>query len=478
MMTIKYSAVAIAVTTSLLTFSSMSFSDDLGEANANAIAELQQQLAEQQKNTETIAELKQELATQKDEAVQWNGYFRAGFTSNEEGSASGNATIQAPNAGAFYRLGGGESNYAAWNLNRKFNADSGAWARAYFGSVYEDRDARRWVFDTSEKTIFMDKAYVEFGNLDFAPDVTFWAGRVNFGYDVHILDRKYYEIRSPGIGVKGIDVGNGKMDLFITSHDTDSDDTYTDESGTTVEYSDGARPRTHTLGLEYKTGSWWIATSLQTNSNDDAYQVTKTIDGASDTYDAEAATFGAHLMVHYTQDSFFGLTDGRTKYVAQYATGTSAAFLGRNGDTNQSNKDGQNYRFLVDGLAQLGKWDINTVALIQQKDDVDFEGSKNTWWTIGVRPSYYVTDNFAMQFEAGYVGSSYESDSEKESGGLTTLTIAPTLKLKSSFFSRPELRLYATYANYSGDYDASGLDGYDSSDEDSFTFGAQAETWF
>jgi len=108
MMTIKYSAVAIAVTTSLLTFSSMSFSDDLGEANANAIAELQQQLAEQQKNTETIAELKQELATQKDEAVQWNGYFRAGFTSNEEGSASGNATIQAPNAGAFYRLGGGK----------------------------------------------------------------------------------------------------------------------------------------------------------------------------------------------------------------------------------------------------------------------------------------------------------------------------------------------------------------------------------
>ena len=159
MSNMKHSAVAVAVASSLLAFSPLSFADDLSQANADAIAELQQ-----------------DLATQKDEAVQWHGYFRAGFTTNEEGSASGNTTIKAPNSGAFYRLGGGESNYAAWNLSRKFNADSGAWAKAYVGYVYEDRDARRWVFDNTNKTSFMDKAYVEFGNLDFAPDATFWAG--------------------------------------------------------------------------------------------------------------------------------------------------------------------------------------------------------------------------------------------------------------------------------------------------------------
>ncbi|MGR5245358.1 carbohydrate porin [Vibrio sp. PNB23_22_6] len=116
-----------------------------------------------QKNALAIEELKTQLAKQKDEAVQWNGYFRAGFTSNENGSGSGNSTIQAPNAGGFYRLGGGESNYAATAFSRKFNTDSGAWAKAYFGLVYEDRDARRWVFDTQDKTIFMDKGYVEMG---------------------------------------------------------------------------------------------------------------------------------------------------------------------------------------------------------------------------------------------------------------------------------------------------------------------------
>lgn len=458
---LKYSIISVVVSATLFSYSSLSIADDLSEKNASAIEQLQQ-----------------DLATQKDEAVQWHGYFRGGFTSNESGSGTGNTTIKAPNSGGFYRLGGGESNYAAWNLSRKFNTESGAWAKAYFGLVYEDRDARRWVFDTDKKTIFMDKAYVEMGSLDIAPEATFWAGRVNWGKDVHILDRKYYEVRSPGVGVKGLDMADAKVDLFVLSHDTDSDNEYTDENGSTVTYSDGARPRTHTFGLEYKKNNLWVAASVQSNSNGEAYQVKKTIDGNEETYDAEAASFGSHIMVNYKQNSFFGLTDGSTRYVAQYANGVSAAFLGRSGDTNQSNKDGQNYRLFIDSMAKVGNWDINTVAAFQQKDDVDFDGSKNTWWTVGARPSYYVTENFAMQFEAGYNWSSYESDTQKEEGGLATFTIAPTLKLKSSFFSRPEIRVYATYAKYTGDYTASSLDGYDTGDDDAFTFGAQAEIWF
>ncbi|AXT73732.1 carbohydrate porin [Vibrio sp. dhg] len=431
-----------------------------------------------QKNAQAIEDMEVELNKQKDEAVQWHGYFRAGFTSNENGSGSGNSTIQAPNAGAFYRLGGGESNYAATNFSRKFNTDSGAWAKAYFGLVYEDRDARRWVFDTQNKTIFMDKAYVEMGNLDFSPEALFWAGRVNWSDDIHILDRKYYEIRSPGIGVKGIELSNGKLDLFLTSHDSDGDKTYTDENGTTVTYEDDARPRTHTLGVEYRTGHWWLTGSVQTNSENSTYSVTKTIDGVESSYVGETAKAGAHVMVNYTQPTYFGLTDGRVKYVAQYASGTSAAFLGRHGDTNQSNDGGQNYRVFVDGLASFGNWDINTIALFQQKDDVDFEGSDNTWWTIGGRTSYYFNQNLALQLEAGYNGSSYSSDTEEEEGGLATFTIAPTLKLNKAFFSRPEIRFYATYAKYTGDYNAGSLDGYSSNEDDSFTFGAQAEIWF
>ncbi|MGR5245357.1 carbohydrate porin [Vibrio sp. PNB23_22_6] len=241
---------------------------------------------------------------------------------------------------------------------------------------------------------------------------------MNWSDDIHILDRKYYEIRSPGIGVKGIAIDDAKLDLFMTSHDSDGDKTYTDENGTEVTYEDDARPRTHTLGMEYRSGAWWLTASIQSNSSDSRYSVTRKINGVEGTYIGETATTGAHLMVNYTQPSYFGLTNGRDKYGAQYATGTSAAFLGRHGDTNQSNDGGQNYRVFIDGLATIGNWDINTIALFQQKNDVDFDGSENQWWTIGGRSAYYFSDNLALQFEAGYNGSSYASKSEQEEGGV------------------------------------------------------------
>ncbi len=427
-------------------------------------------------NALAIEALKAELNTKKDESVKFNGYMRAGFTSNENGSASNNKTIQAPNSGGFFRLGGGESNYAAWNINKKWYAGDSAWAKVYIGMVYEDRDARRWVFDASEKDVFMDKAYVEMGGLDFSPEATFWAGRVNYGWDIHILDRKYYEIRSPGIGMKNLPLGDGTFDLFFVANDSDDDTTYEDEDDTLVEYTDdGARPRTYTLGAEYKTGDWWVAASVQTNSNDEKFGVTNSFD---EYYDNEPATAGAHLMVNYTQPSFFGIVNGRTKYIAQYAIGTSAAFLGRAGDTNQSNDGGTNYRLFIDALATVGKWETNLILGAQQKHDVNYDGHENTWLVAGVRSMYYVTENFAMQVETGYNWSKEESNDQEVSGGLATFTIAPTLKLKSSFFSRPEIRAYVSYAKFSGDYDASAMDGYDTTDQDMITFGAQAEAWF
>jgi maltoporin len=435
-------------------------------ALANSIAE---------QNAADIAELKRQVAEQDEYALQWNGYMRGGFTSNGS-SSSGNTTIQAPNAGAFYRLGGGESNYAAWNLNKKIGMNDGAWAKIYSGIVYEDRDARRWVYDTENKTMFMDKIYAEMGGLDFAPEATFWTGRVNYGYDVHIIDRKYYEIRSPGAGVRGLQVGDGTMDLFLTSHDTDGDTKYQDENGNEVDYGDGARPNTHTLGMEYRTGAWWLTASAQVNGNDEKY--TYTSSALDEKHVVDPAQTGAHFMAHYTQDDFFGLTDGSVKYIGQYGTGLSAAFLGRHGDTAQVNEGAQNYRMIINGQANFDRWDVNTVMIAQHKKDVDFDGMENSWYSIGARPAYYITNNFALQFEAGYDWSEYKSNTNGESGGMAKFTIAPTLKLDSHTFSRPELRLFATYASFSGDYNASGINGYDSNDDSVLVFGAQVEAWF
>lgn len=427
-----------------------------------------------EQNTAAIKALEQQAKTASDD-IQFHGYLRAGFTTNKNGSSADNSPIKVPHSDGFYRLGGSESNYTAWNLSKGFTSDSGAWARAYIGYVYEDRDARRWAFDSQGDANFMDKAYVEMGNIDIAPEAIFWGGRVHYGYDIHMLDLKIYEIRSPGVGVKKLDVGAGKLDLFVVAHEADNDIEYTSSDGTNIEYSDGAIPEIITVGGEYKIDNWWFTASIQSNSTPVTFQVTDTFDTK---HTSAAAETGFSVMAHYTQKNFFGLVEGRTRYAVQYAQGTSAAVLGRIGDTNLSNQDGQNYRFSIDALAKFENWELNTVFLAQHKKDQLFDGHENTWYSIGARPAYYVTENFAMQFEVGYNWSDYSNGIEEVSGGLATFTIAPTLKLKPMMSVRPEIRLFATFAKTNGDYNVGNIGGYNTDDDNAFTFGAQVEAWF
>ena len=415
--------------------------------------------------------------------LEWHGYTRAGFTSNNAGSSASNTIFKDPNGEAFYRLGGGESNYSNWSLSQGLMDESGAWARVEFGLVYEDRETRSWVFETQQKTIFMDRSFVEMGKLDFAPDAHFWAGRINYGKDIHILDKKFWEVRATGAGIKNYPLSSTSQgSLFLVAHESDGDTEYTGLDGNSINYPDAARPRTHTLGLEYQLPSWWFAASLQTNSNNLPYLFSRDINGAPITQQAEAADKGWQIMLRYKHNNALLGKQGSARLIAQYGQGISAAILGRNGDTNQSNQGGQNYRLILEHMNQFKGWDLNSVALMQRKEDVDFDGSEQNWWTLGFRSVQYLSNHLAMQYELGHSDSDYAINESgnglREAGSLTTLTFAPTLKFGKSFYSRPEIRFYATLAHYQGDYSAAVIDGYDDNEEYAFSWGIQTEIWF
>lgn len=411
--------------------------------------------------------------------LEWHGYTRAGFTSNNAGSAANNTVFKAPNAEAFYRLGGGESTYSNWSLSQGLTDESGAWARVEFGLVYEDRETRSWVFETQQKTVFMDRSFVEMGNLDFAPAAHFWAGRINYGKDIHILDKKFWEVRATGVGIKKYPISaSSHGSLFLVAHDSDGDKQYTGLDGNSISYPDQARPRAHTLGIEYEKNSWWFAASLQNNSNNLPYLFSRKIDDITITEQAQAAAVGWQLMLRYKHRGALIGNKGSARIIIQYASGSSAAILGRNGDTNQPNEGGQNYRVIFENMNQFSGWDVNSVALVQRKDDVDFNGSQQNWWTLGFRPVQYLSKHLAMQYEIGYSSSDYGHSSLSEKGSLTTVTIAPSLKFGQRFYSRPEIRLYTTLAHYQGDYSAAVIDGYDKSEEYAFSWGVQTEVWF
>jgi maltoporin len=76
------------------------------------------------------------------------------------------------------------------------------------------------------------------------------------------------------------------------------------------------------------------------------------------------------------------------------------------------------------------------------------------WVDFGTRPAFWITDNIAIQGDAAGV---YESNDTAASGypgfgkpgWLGVFSLGPVIKPKGGYFTRPELRFYATYAIWS-----------------------------
>src|SRR5271157_470039 len=113
-------------------------------------------------------------------------------------------------------------------------------------------------------------------------------------------------------------------------------------------------------------------------------------------------------------------------------------------------------------------------------------GSRNIV-TAGVRPVYWISDNIALQ---GVAAFSYIDNVRVDSGtpafgrsGQSGIfTIAPTIKPKGGFFTRPEIRVFATYAVWSNSLKGTSASGgnppYNGNTNQGWLIGSQMEIWF
>jgi maltoporin len=117
-------------------------------------------------------------------------------------------------------------------------------------------------------------------------------------------------------------------------------------------------------------------------------------------------------------------------------------------------------------------------------------------WSIGARPAYHVNDYLKLQLEVGYQ-LFHAKGPNLDAGRLFKATFAPTLTPPpgpgGAYYTRPELRLFVTYAawneamrpylqNGNGVYysgpGAGGPLSIVGQDNFGVTFGAQVEAWF
>jgi maltoporin len=117
------------------------------------------------------------------------------------------------------------------------------------------------------------------------------------------------------------------------------------------------------------------------------------------------------------------------------------------------------------------------------------------YYGVGLRPVVWISDNFAIQGQAGFnyvdnVRGYSGSNAFGNSGEFAIFTIAPTLKPKGGYFTRPEIRLFATYSIWSsslkGTTTPTGEGGntsgsnppYNGNTNQGWLLGSQLEIWF
>ena len=404
-------------------------------------------------------------------AVDFHGYARSGI--GWTGSGGEQQCFQATGAQSKYRLGNECETYAELKLGQE------VWKEGdksfYFDTnvAYSVSQQNDW---ESTSPAFRE-ANVQGKNLiEWLPGSTIWAGKRFYQrHDVHMIDFYYWDISGPGAGIENIDLGFGKLSLAATrSSESGGSGTFADRDQFGNRVYDNIVPNdvfdVRLAGLETNPGG-----TLELGVD---YGHTNIPDDYS--LQPGASKDGWMLTAEHTQS----MLKGFNKFVLQYATDSMTSSGKGVPQGGSINNDGSMWRVLDHGAISLGdSWDLMYVGMYQ---DIDRDNNNGTqWWTVGVRPMYKWTPIMSTLMEIGYDNVKSQRTSDRNSQ--YKVTLAQQWQAGDSIWSRPAIRVFATYAKWDEKwgYNDSGVAYNDTSaktfsrgDNDEWTFGAQMEIWW
>ena len=417
-------------------------------------------------------------------AVDFHGYARSGI--GWTGSGGEQQCFQATGAQSKYRLGNECETYAELKLGQE------VWKEGdksfYFDTNVAYSVAQQNDWEATDPAF--REANVQGKNLiDWLPGSTIWAGKRFYQrHDVHMIDFYYWDISGPGAGIENIDLGFGKLSLAATrsqeaggSYIFSSNDIYDRYKDTANDVFD-----VRLAGLETNPdGVLELGVDYGRANKTDGYS-----------YADGATKDGWMFTAEHTQS----MLKGYNKFVVQYATDAmttqgkgipQGSFTGNNynPDTeigvvnNEINNNGSLVRILDHGAISLGdRWDLMYVGMYQDIDRDDNNGS--TWYTVGVRPMFKWTPIMSTLMEIGY--DNVKSQRTDDTNNQYKITLAQQWQAGDSIWSRPAIRVFATYAKWDEKwgydngiaYSDTSARTYSRGDNDEGSFGAQMEIWW
>ena len=396
-------------------------------------------------------------------AFEFHGYFRSGYGLNSVGGQQ--VAFQAPGAGAKYRLGNEAETYGELifvnNWLNPSNNPGKAWMKTEFMVEANTSNSASYAsFPTAigNDQFRLREAFIIAGNLlESQPNAKFWAGERYYRRQ-HIDINDFYplDMSGYGAGVEDLNVRVGKL---------------------AVAYLAGARP-------DVVTDHGALAKNNVDVRLYDVKAPLGTMSGWFDFATQKGGKTAAGTKIPTTQGYAFGLRHQRLEWLGgyhvfgiQYGTGAASNYSTSLDDLTPFLRNSKRLLVTEQVLFQPNdKFAIMPIFIYQRVKDGVSGHDWNQWVSFGARPQVFFTKYFSLAFEAG--ADHTHSRNGDYDGWLRKFTIAPQLGAGKKFFSRPVLRTFLTYANWSG-----GLRGFVGGTPyrnrtSGLTYGVQAETWF
>ena len=398
---------------------------------------------------------------------EFHGFFRSGYAVNSRGgsnqgiNAGGAATqgtpgkfeFKAPGAGGKYRLGNEYETLV--DLTMVYNYQNPDWQKeginvktqVDFNIVSEGNKA----FDSTGTALSLADCFAEIEGVWAAhKEAKFWAGqRLYKQQNVYINDFYYLDFAGVGGGVHDVDFLDGK--LAVAYIGTNQSEPAPNGSGIFVagntSFNNTGRQSKNILDVRYSEfevpfGKGEIVLDLAASKGG--------ITSAGSRIDTNT---GYAISFIHTHDNPLTMP-GVNKAIVQYGRGTVSNLESAVQDADFIRSNAWTFRaietFIVHPSESLS---MQVVGIYQTKTSGKATDNRQTWLSLGARPTYYFNKHWSIAVEGGvdYVSSrlgttsATTGTSNRFNGALYKLTVAPQITPDLGFTTRPALRAYASY---------------------------------
>ena len=421
--------------------------------------ELKKQKIDIKKNEKKLSLATQEKTKNQDDELQFHGYLRTGAEGNMK---HGNKNSYSKNKEYVGRWGNEYDTNFNINLSKKFTQSNGAWTKLV---VQLENWSDNYDNNVGDYKIDLTELYIEMGNVPMFTgafkDAKIVAGKKKWdAQQVEILDYYYQDVKGTGLGLEGIRLWNGSLNLTYISND------FKDGELSNIEGKKAEDVRAYKAKYTHGDISGEVMYAHETD-NDKIKKYKNNLEN----WNRDAADDGFYAGLYYQPDNFFGL-EGKGQHYLQYATGILAGEgIGKiETDANKrAANDAVTYQLGLGGTVRLGDrthmlvsyrglraQNIEARKTVSYWHDVDNPTNMSPYvgsWrakdletdALVLRPIYYINQNLDLWMEAGIARKDTESYSgTTEDHLLYKISAGPQLKYYVGN-AETSLRLFVTY---------------------------------